>query len=241
VVVSTKIEDLARSWHRTSGDDLEAYLVLADVDDDIRAAAFAGRKFACAHLGVATPKLGFYRAEGFEEKQYRDQYNCHNKGGKNGSFFIPGLTGADWVGFKGVPQIGISDQPSHSIGVRVEDDTTPWVAAEVAAHEVRHLAQPSPLTHNDGDRETWEADAHAYGEWVADVLVHAGKVAGVHLHDGFPYSGVTLAGVADYGDVVVGIDGTKAWIHRNTGPKTRPEWMQHHVSCPCPVLLGAVA
>jgi hypothetical protein len=86
-----------RSWTRPDGD--VDYLLLANVDDDIRAAAFAGRDFACAHLGVEMPPLLFYSAEGPSEKAYRRLYK---------------------MGFKGVPQTGISHQLSHSIGVRVE-------------------------------------------------------------------------------------------------------------------------
>jgi hypothetical protein len=51
-----------RSWTRPDGD--VDYLLLANVDDDIRAAAFAGRDFARAHLGVEMPPLLFYSAEG---------------------------------------------------------------------------------------------------------------------------------------------------------------------------------
>jgi hypothetical protein len=79
------------------------------------------------------------------------------------------------------------------------------MAAEVAAHEVRHLAKPR----SDPDSE--EHDAERYGEWAAEALHSTayGVAGNVHTCTGRPLNCLTLKGETKPGDVVLAkVDGT---------------------------------
>lgn len=202
-------ERIAASWGRPGGDVVYAIVADEDVDPAVFRASMAGREFACAHLGVPTPPMRFYRPEDARDSAYRVRYGV-----------------ADWPSFMAPAQNGHADRTTNTIGVRA--DIAPAVAAEVAAHEVLHLTQPGR------DREAEERSAQAYGQWAAEVVVPDRTAVAVHRFDGFPYNFRTLAGIAAPGDVVVANDDGEIRICRNSGSKANPHWVPHWASCPVP-------
>lgn len=211
-VAEPENDAVVASWGRPGGDTV--YVVLEDlslsVDEGVRAAAQAGRAFASRHLGIRPPGMRFYLPENDTDRAYVAKYGVR-----------------DWPSFAAPDQDGHADRSTHTIGVRA--DIEPQLAAEVAAHECLHLAQPG----DDSDAE--EADALAYGRWAAGLLIGSdGVIAGrVHLHEGPLWREYTLQGVAEHGDVMVAVsdDGTRTAL-RNSGFGERVEWFEHYVACP---------
>lgn len=165
----------------------------ADVDARVASAARAGLKFAAAHLGVAPPALAFFRLEGSAEAWYRHTFGS-----------------ADWPSYRGRRgRLGHAAVALRSIAVSAE--VPPTLAAEIAAHEVFHLA----FAGRD------ERDARAYGAYAAAVLTMRGLVARVlvdneHL-DARP------------GDVRVTADREVLW---NLGSVGAHDWQRPYVRCP---------
>jgi hypothetical protein len=210
---------LARDWHDPSGESVyRVFETLDEADRDVRDAALAGRDFACAHLGVETPLMRFYVAEGEWELAYRKRYGM-----------------ADWPSFRASERWGHALASSGSIGVRVDLGVDPCFVAGVAAHEVRHLAQKSLGIVGDAI----EADATAYEGYALTALIHPTRhvVGTVRRHDGYPVTEgptATLAGVANQWDVLVATTGDGTKIYRNF-QWGQPLWVDHYASCPVPV------
>ena len=156
--------------------------------------------------------MRFYTPETPAERAYRKEYGV-----------------AEWLSFKGSAWNGHADKWTKTIGVRADID--PKLAVEVSAHEVFHLTQ---LKGDSGwDTELEEADAHAYGRWVADALLdERGCLTKVHVHDGYPYGGETLAGIADHLELVLARDEGTVDLWRNFGSTDSPRWCKHYVVCP---------
>ena len=206
-------DEIVASWHRSSGDVQYALVLNHHVDESVRKGAEAGRNFASVHLGLEPlPAMRFYTPETPAERAYRREYGV-----------------VEWLSFKGSAWNGHADKWTKTIGVRA--DIAPRLALEVAAHEVFHLTQPKGDAGRDIERE--EADAQAYGQWVSDALLdERGRLTKVHVHDGFPYGGETLVGVADHLELVLARDDGKVDLWRNFGSKASPRWCKHYVVCP---------
>ena len=50
----------------------------------------------------------------------------------------------------------------------------------------------------------------------------------MHVHDGYPYGGETLAGVADHLELVLARDDGNVDLWRNFGSKESPRWCKHY-------------
>jgi len=143
------------------------------------------------------PEMRFFREETHAESAYRKRY-C-----------------AEWPMFTGTDQRGHADREDGSIGVRAERHTTRAAAAETAAHEVKHIAQPRHLHRDDA-----EEDATAYGEWAARLLVKGDRVARVHACVLPPWSEIVRP---DHGDIAV-YRGPSSGIFKNVGVPFAPRW-----------------
>ncbi len=208
-----RYRQIIKSWNEPTGEVTYRALFGFYVDDRVREAAEAGRKFACLHLGVEAPEMLFYREAAPAEKAYAP---------------------ADIL-FKGPSRNGHADRTTRTIGIRVEPEgCRPQLAAEVAAHEVFHLTQPK--LKSDTEKDAQERDADAYGKWAGDVLVwHEGVVGRVHTHKSFPYDFITLRGVANSGDVLLVEDEGSRVVLRNFGDADTPRWVRHYAGCPVSV------
>jgi hypothetical protein len=198
-------ERFAASWDQRQGEIVYAIVPEREIEPTVCKAAYVGYRFALLHLGLEeTPALRFFR------KSRPDD--------------------GDAAVFRGGFMGGHSHRLSHTIGIRVEADTTPSQACEVAAHEVFHLAVPK--SRND------ETDAYTYGVWAASVLTTpGGKIADtVHYWPAAPLNYQTLKNKAEAGDVLVARNGR---VYRNSAQETAlgPVWAEYWQ--PCPVLREA--
>jgi hypothetical protein len=193
------------------------------VDADTVKAARAGRALAVAHLSLdSTPGLSFFIEETESDREYRKAHRFVDDGFHK--------DGAWWESHRGAPKAGHANRIRREIAVRIGDDyDDPQFAAETAAHEVFHLAQGSKA-HVAGAEE----DAEAYAKWAGGVL--AGSSWRVHgPYDGVPVDGLSLRGMADYGDIAVTFSGDKADVYRNAGSSDCPYWVKHYAACPVPL------
>ena len=208
---AASVEHAVAAWDVPSGEVFYEAVLDRHVPAEVVKAAFMGREFACAHLGVSDmPPMYFFQREGPKSREYRATYGR-----------------ADWVAFRHGECWGLSSKLRNEIGVRA--DLSPLQAVEVAAHEVRHLSHPL----NKARDEDCESDALAYGVWAAGVLSDRGTlVSGFHKGRGRPFDGA-WADIAEQGDALLAYedDGT-AGSYRNVGSKAYPRWVPHHVPCP---------
>src|SRR5918994_4334119 len=142
-----KPEQMLSSWSLRTGPERLKFVLLPELflDPALVKAARLGHRFACLHLGLEDPPtLGFYELQGVSEPSYRQKQ------------YQPSAA----MAFVGGDHAGHADRDSWSVGVRMDTHGGKSWLAEVAAHEVRHLAQSK----DDED------DAKAYGRWAAGVL-----------------------------------------------------------------------
>lgn len=193
-----------RSWHRPCEQAMTyEWLPSLHVSEPVLGAVDAAVKFTCRHLGLDVPLTLFYRAS--------------TKTAETSPF-----------SFDAAERNGHADPETYTIGVRVEGDTSPELAAEVAAHEVRHLAQSGdPLSAQN------EADALAYGKWASELLVRKGDryaeayVGGHRISDTFTASLPWEPDLrAKHGDVLLVGDERRVFV--NMGSKASPRWTEHH-------------
>lgn len=193
-------------WHDPAG-EFEYAIVTADrVRTDVVEATQLGRRFASLHLGIEPPAL---------------------------DYFVPAerALSTDGPSFWGRDCGGLASRLSHRIACRADSD--PEFAVEVAAHETRHVWQTLSLGER---RDEAEDDALAYGVWAHGVLRSSGgPTRAVHVVDGFPSRGSTLAGIANANDVLIARDNGRTLVFRNLGSRQHPSWTEHSSVCPVPV------
>lgn len=175
------------------------------VPSQTRAAAEAGVTTACALLSIPRPKTLWFEAEGPADLDYRQKYGV-----------------GDWLHFRYCDTRGIAHRRAQAIGVRA--DLEPIQALETAAHEVLHLVQEAGRDYQSED----EPAAERFGREIRDAVGWR-EGARVHFWDGgYPQSGRTLAGVAEFRDRLVTNDGhPKLFV--NSGSTISPEWREWHV------------
>ena len=181
---------------------------------DVRAAAHAGLTVACADLGIKTPTLLWFEPEGEAETRYRAKYRA-----------------ADWLAFQHADVSGLAHRKALAIGLR--GDLEPAAAAEFAAHEAFHLTQPEGRDYVSVD----EPEAKAYGRKVREFLCwwddynRKHVAARVLTWDGYPHSGQTFAGQAEYRERLVAHHSSGETVpYWNSGSKQCPRWVRWHAS-----------
>jgi hypothetical protein len=164
-----------------------------DVDPEVVAAAKVGHRFATLHLGLrSAPRLRFYApASGRSSSTFRHDDDCD----------------------------GFANLAERTAFIRVDRMHSARLAAEVAAHEVRHLADP----------DASEATVESYGQWAARVLLgrpdRNERVGRILTIDGSPHS-ANLRGRVEHGDVVIADRNGGHDVYRNAGTATFLDWRE---------------
>jgi hypothetical protein len=127
------------------------------------------------------------------------------------------------MAFVGGDHAGHADRDSWSVGVRMDTHGGKSWLAEVAAHEVRHLAQSK----DDED------DAKAYGRWAAGVLRrdHHGGLVNVYAWSA-AVPNLALYGEAEPEDIIIAKERGKTTVWRNSAPRGSIRWVEYYPRCP---------
>jgi hypothetical protein len=187
-----------KDLHDPTGSERYRRVPFSAVSDEARTVASMTARICSADLGIEPPRIEWFRAASeFELKSL--------PGGRTWRYSHEMF---GWA-HRELPLILVRcDQPLTSI-------------AETVAHETAHVSETKK---DKALGAAWnERRAEQYG-----LSFRAWHESGTKLHyfDGFPVAWQTLAGEADYHDLLIaeGPRGDDLALYTNAGTKQRPEW-----------------